>query len=66
MIKTLWFSFYVLLFLLSLACFAGVFGSIAAALTVSPLFWIALPVAIVLAVLFFRAALWAVSRGVDS
>jgi len=66
MIKTLWYSLYVLLALVVIACSASILGAIIATFAFSPWCAFAIPVTIILTVTAVRAAGWAVDNGIDS
>lgn len=66
MIKTLWYSLYVLLALSVMACGIALVGIIVAALFVSPWFLIGVPIAIVLPFVDAAAAGWAIDKGLNA
>lgn len=66
MIKTLWYSLYVLLALVVIVCAASIVLAIVAAFTFSPWCALAIPVTIVLTVTAARAAGWAAVNGIDA
>lgn len=66
MIKTLWYSLYILLAIALLACAATILGSIIATFAFSPWCAFAIPVTIFLTVLTARAAGWAADNGIDA